>query len=227
MINKKLRHEYKHLINKSEELILSNRLNKLFRHDKYSFENGHYKVTSLYFDNYKDKALREKLDGVSRREKFRLRFYNDNLNFIRLEKKSKIKGLSTKYQEIVTLDEAKKIINGDLDFLLLKEEPLFKDFYIKSKNQLLKPKSIVIYDRQAYTYIPGNVRITLDKNLRTIIGNLEKFLDPFAYTMDISNGLTVLEVKYDEFLPDIVKMAVNSNLRSQAFSKYGESRNYD
>ena len=83
----KLRHEYKFSINEADDYIVSNRLRKLFKHDEFADEFGNYRVSSLYFDTPNDKALRQKLDGVSEREKFRIRYYNDDLSFIRLEKK--------------------------------------------------------------------------------------------------------------------------------------------
>ncbi len=66
-----LRHELKHQINLREDLVLSQRLRRLFAHDRNAGEDGTYRVTSLYFDTPYDSALREKLDGVNRREKFR------------------------------------------------------------------------------------------------------------------------------------------------------------
>ena len=40
--------------------------------------NGQYEIRSLYFDTPDDKALREKLDGVITREKYRIRLYNND-----------------------------------------------------------------------------------------------------------------------------------------------------
>ena len=61
----KFRHELKHNINYSDLLILKGRLSAILAHDENSGEDGTYFVKSLYFDNYTDKALREKLDGSS------------------------------------------------------------------------------------------------------------------------------------------------------------------
>ena len=89
------RHEWKHEINYSDMLILRQRLSAITKPDSHAVD-GKYEIQSLYFDNLKDKALREKLDGVNYREKFRIRYYNDDTSFIRLEKKSKINGLCQK-----------------------------------------------------------------------------------------------------------------------------------
>ncbi|HHV63518.1 MAG TPA: VTC domain-containing protein [Peptococcaceae bacterium] len=79
------RHELKHYINYADVLELRARLPLVASLDKHAVE-GSYRVKSLYFDNYNDKALREKIEGFSEREKFRLRLYNNDTSFIRLKK---------------------------------------------------------------------------------------------------------------------------------------------
>ena len=82
-----LRHELKYRINRRDDRILSERLGRLFAHDSYAGSDGTYRVTSLYFDTPYDRAYRQKVNGVNRREKFRLRYYGKDTGFIRLEKK--------------------------------------------------------------------------------------------------------------------------------------------
>lgn len=226
--NTKFRHEFKHSINKIDELALSNRLGKLFKHDKHSESTGTYRVSSLYFDTPYDKALKQKIHGVNEREKFRIRYYNDDLSFIMLEKKFKIGGISSKHKGKLDKKEVEMIINGDIDFLLKKKKPIFLELYSKMKGQLLEPKTVVTYDRQAYVFEPGNVRITLDKNVRSGMRNVKDFLKPDLVHIKVNDELTILEVKYDEFLPEIVRLAVAlPNRRATANSKYAASRRYD
>ena len=106
-----LRHELKHQINLREDLVLSQRLKKLFPHDKNAGPDGTYRVTSLYFDTPYDSALREKIDGVNRREKFRLRYYGTDTSFIRLEKKYKINGLCGKRSAQMTQEQVKELLS--------------------------------------------------------------------------------------------------------------------
>ncbi len=222
-----LRHELKHSINPQDDLILSSRLRKLFKHDANADSHGIYRVSSLYFDTPYDKALRQKIDGVNQREKFRLRYYGSDTSFIRLEKKFKINGLCGKYSAKVTQEQAQRIMSGDIDFLLKCEHPLLLELYSKMKGQLLAPKTIVTYDREAFLYEPGNVRITIDRNLRSGLGIVD-FLNPQRYHAPVSDGLAVLEVKYDEFLPEIVSMSVQiPNRQAAAYSKYAICRRYD
>ena len=152
-----LRHEYKHQINLREDLVLSQRLRKLFPHDPHAGVDGCYRVTSLYFDTPYDSALREKLDGVNRREKFRLRYYGADPSFIRLEKKFKQNGLCGKRSARMTAEQVQSLLAGEYGFLLDSGEPLFIEFYSKLQGKGLRPKTIVRYDREAFLYAPGNV----------------------------------------------------------------------
>ena len=222
----RLRHELKHTISPGEDLILSARLGKLFRRDKHADAHGVYRVSSLYFDTPTDRALRQKIDGVNCREKFRIRYYNDDLTFIRLEKKYKINGRCGKRSTKVTAQQVAAILAGDTDFLLT-GDALMQELYSKMRCQLLAPKTIVTYDREAFLFEPGNVRVTLDRNLRTGLASLD-FLNPALHHVPVSDGTAVLEVKYDEFLPELVKMAVQvPNTQASACSKYAICRRYD
>lgn len=113
----KFRHELKHYINYSDYLAIKSRLRTIMHIDRNANSENEYRIRSLYFDNVYDKALMEKVIGVPKRDKFRIRFYNDNHEFIRLEKKSKIRGLCLKDSERITKEECLKVINGDIEFL--------------------------------------------------------------------------------------------------------------
>ena len=216
------RHELKHHINYADVLQLRAKLPFIAKLDVNGAKENGYRVRSLYFDNYQDKALKEKLDGVSNREKFRLRFYNGKTDYIRLEKKSKKKGICFKESSTVTEEQCRCLLAGDLAALKENGSPLCLELYTKMYYQQLRAKNIVDYWR-AYVYPPGNVRITLDYDLRAdyMINN---FLKPEAASIPIS-GIYLLEVKYDCFLPEIIRNLVSlSSRRSTAFSKYAVTR---
>lgn len=223
----RLRHELKHSINPADDLVLSHRLRKLFPHDENADSHGTYRVSSLYFDTPNDRALRKKINGVDCREKFRLRYYNGDTSFIRLEKKVKQGGLCGKRSARVTAEQVERILLGDINFLLESGHPLLIELYSKMRGQLLAPKTIVTYDREAFLYAPGNVRLTIDRNLRTGLGSTD-FLDTGLHHAPVSDGLAVFEVKYDAFLPELVAMAVQlPNRKTGAYSKYAVCRRYD
>ena len=223
----RLRHEEKHQVNLREALVLSRRLEKLFPRDPHAGPEGSYQVVSLYYDDPYDTALRQKLDGVNRREKFRLRYYGEEPAFFKLEKKYKVKGLCGKGACKLSREEGERLLAGELDFLLEREEPLLAELYHELRGSLLAPRTAVCYDREAFLYAPGNVRITLDRDVRTGLSPLD-FFRPERFSLKPLSGLTVLEVKYDAFLPDLVRMAVQiPNRRAAACSKYALCRRYD
>lgn len=221
-----MRHEYKHQISYQDYLIIKSRLKVLAEPDKHAGADGQYTVHSLYFDNLSDKALREKLDGTDKREKFRIRYYNDDTGYIRLEKKSKLHGLCEKQSSPLTKEETIKICSGDIDFLLQSGRPLLQELYAKMKHQLLKPRVIVDYEREPFVYAPGNVRITFDKNIRTSLYH-DRFFDGEYCSVPTPEDHIILEVKYDAFLPEIMEKAVGvPNRQASAFSKYAHCRVY-
>lgn len=223
----KMRHETKHQIGKHEDLVLSQRLGKLFKRDEFAGPDGTYKVTSLYFDTPYDDALREKLEGQLKREKFRLRYYGNEAETIRLEKKFKINGLSGKNQLNLTKDEVIKILNGEYSFLLDKNSQMAVEFYSKLQGRLLKPKTIVTYDREAFRYPAADVRITLDRNIKTSL-HIVDFLSETVPKVSVAEEFTVLEVKYRHFIPDVVLMAIQTEgSLTTAFSKYAVCRRFD
>lgn len=217
------RHELKHYVNYSDVLQLRTRLPHVASLDNNAVQGNGYRVKSLYFDNFNDKALREKIDGVNEREKFRLRLYNNDTSFIRLEKKSKKNGLCFKATAIITEDECRKLLEGNLDVLKKNGDPLCLELYSKMYYQQLRAKNIVDYRREAFTYPMGNVRVTLDYDIRTG-NNIHDFLKSGFVPVPI-DGVYILEVKYDDFLPEIIRGMVSlSSRRSTAFSKYAATR---
>ena len=223
----KFRHELKHFINYSDYLQIRNRIRFVAKIDKASGSNEKYKIRSLYFDNLYDKALLEKLNGINNREKFRIRFYNDDTSFIRLEKKCKINGLTQKQGTRITEDECTKIINNDLDWIKNSKNALLLEFYSKSNYLLLKPKTIVDYVRIAYIYEPGNVRITFDMDVKSGLYSKDLFEKDLPSINSIEGNSIILEVKYDEFLPQIITDLIQTNNRqATAISKYASCRIY-
>ncbi|MCY6959849.1 polyphosphate polymerase domain-containing protein [Clostridium brassicae] len=223
----KFRNEIKHYINISDYFSIRSRLMQIMRIDKNSNADREYRIRSLYFDNIRDKVLMEKINGINKREKFRIRFYNDDHSFIRLEKKSKINGLCNKISESISKNECKRILNRDIDFLKVSNKGLFVELYSKMKWDLLRPKTIVDYTREAYVYPVGNVRITFDKNIRTGIHSKNLFDKDLPTINSVDNRYIVLEVKYDEFLPAIIQDIIQTNDRpAQSISKYAAARIY-
>lgn len=219
------RHEWKHEINQADLLVLRQRLRAVTTSDPHAVD-GKYWIRSLYFDNAADKALREKVDGISRREKFRIRYYNGDTSVIHLEKKSKIGGLGKKQSADLTAAQAQDIADGELGWMPDSSEELIRELYAKMRIQGLRPKVIVDYIREPFVFAPGNVRVTLDYNIRTGFC-CQDFLDPACVTVPAGDAPMILEVKWDDFLPDIIRDAIRlPGRRATAFSKYAQCRIY-
>lgn len=222
--NLKYRHEYKHEISGSDMLVLRTRLSAIMKRDAHAI-NGKYFVRSLYFDNFQDKALREKINGVNTREKFRIRYYNHDTSVIHLEKKQKINGLCIKQSALLTKEMAQAIVDGDYGWMITSEEPLIQELYSKIMSQGLRPKTIVDYKREPFVFSAGNVRVTLDYNIRTGI-KCKDFLNPDCITVPTGDSI-ILEVKWDEFLPDVIRDAIQlPSCRTENFSKYAVCRKF-
>ena len=232
-MQKDYRHEWKHEINYADMLAIRQRMRAVARPDPHAID-GRYVIRSLYFDNANDKALREKIDGFNRREKWRIRYYNmDPSNVIHLEKKSRINGLGTKYGANLTKEEAQKIVDGDTGWMMddsgtrsEEETNMLRELYCRMHDQGMRPKTIVDYTREPFIYDPGNVRVTLDYDIRTGLRDTD-FLNTECVTVPAGDAPILLEVKWDAFLPGIIRDAVQlKNRRAGAFSKYAQCRIY-
>ena len=218
------RHEVKHEINRSDMITIRQRLRAVAYPDSHAV-NGVYHIRSLYFDNLNDKALRENLNGLSRREKIRIRYYNGDTSVIHLEKKSKVGGLGRKESASLTVKQAQQIADGDLTWMLHSDAPLVRELYSKMTTQGLQPKTIVDYTREPFVFPAGNVRVTLDYDIRSGM-RCTDFLDADCVTVPVTDTI-ILEVKWDSFLPDIIRDAVSLESRREgAFSKYANCRIY-
>lgn len=219
------RHEWKHEIGYADLLALRARLTAVMQRDSHTI-NGQYHIRSLYFDNLEDKALREKINGVNCREKFRIRYYNGNTSLVLLEKKSKQNGLCSKVQTRLREPEIRAIADGDVRSLADSHDSLVRELHMKMEMQGLRPRTIVDYTREPFVYGPGNVRVTLDYNIRTGLNCID-FLNPQCVTVPAGDAPIILEVKWDAFLPAVIRDIVQvPGTHTSAFSKYASCRIY-
>lgn len=213
------RNEWKHEINMGDVLVLRQRLRAVMKPDPIA-GTSEYAVRSLYFDTPENKAYWEKINGVNRREKFRIRYYNGDTGFIRLEKKCKVNGLCEKLGTMITTGEVESLLRGDIEFLRDSGDALKKELYVKMVTEHLAPKTIVDYSREAYTFPAGNVRCTIDSRIRVGLSPGD-FLDPDCTTVPAAYSPYMLEVKWDGYLPSHIKEIVGLPGREVgAFSKY-------
>lgn len=217
----KLRHELKFYIHYHEYVALRHRISSVLEKDPHSIDDEGYEIRSLYYDDIYDSALMHKNSGVLLRNKYRIRIYNRSDAVIQLERKRKFGDLINKESAPLTREQTDRLLVGDTDFLAKLDHPLLQDFHQQIKLHRLIPKSIVDYKREAYKLDLSEVRVTFDKDLRGNISSLDLF-DPNLATMDaFQQPILVMEVKYNEFLPEFVRRAlqITSHQRS-AISKY-------
>jgi hypothetical protein len=201
---KKFRHEFKYYISYHEMIALRAKLVDFLNLDHHSITEEGYNIRSVYFDSPFDHALHDKNDGIFLREKYRIRCYNNNPNFIRIERKSKFGDFIAKESVLISHEQYEKILHGDYEWMKLLPESLVQDFYFALQYRHFKPTAIVDYWREAYIYEEGNVRITFDKNLISCINGFDLFDDRLTYESVLHPEQTILEVKFDQFLPSAI-----------------------
>lgn len=220
----KYRHELKYIINANMAEILKKRLEAIMDLDINSVNADHtYKIRSLYFDNDSSDAYYEKLNGVLYRRKYRIRYYNDDDSFIRLECKIKNDNMTSKEQIEISKDICTKIINEEFDSI--KGTGLLETFLNDMKRKHLKPSVIVDYIRLAYTYPISDVRITFDSKVKSGRYEYELFNYEFPTYEVMEEKEVILEVKFNEVLPEAISIILGTiPMYRQAVSKFALCR---
>jgi len=212
--------ENKYLVDKQNFFLLEEILRSAMIEDRKK-----YTVSSLYFDSIYDDDLKEKLDGVLLREKYRIRIYDYQDEIIKFEVKRKNNNVISKDSVIITRNEADLLMSGEYGFLTEREDlEYLADFMA---NNVYRPKTIVTYDRTAF-YLPfNNIRITLDVDLRTSGFDLDLFsISEIDNFLSIKSDYFILEVKFSDYLPDFIARIIESYAGSRSsLSKYAVSRN--
>lgn len=219
------RHELKFMVSDAQIEQIRYRIKPLMQTDR-NQQGEFYTITSLYFDDVNDRCLWENMDGVDRRSKYRIRIYDNNLECIKLEKKSKVRGMTKKESAVLTKEECSLLMDGKFpygDNLAMRKQRLFCEMQMLG----LQPKSLVEYDRTAFVHPVGNVRITFDRNIRGTLKVSDFNKGKILMTPLMTMGAHILEVKYDEFLPEFIYSSLEiGTLQQTAFSKYAYSRKY-
>lgn len=223
----KYRHELKYQISDAQVQLLKNRMNHMIPADSHAGPSGMYTIRSLYFDDYEDRCLRENEDGTDPREKFRIRIYNHSTDRIMLECKRKERGKTHKTSCPLTVEQTRLLMAGRPLPDIATQHPVLRKLTLLMLTRRMRPVVIVEYDRIPYVYKNGNVRITLDTNIRSSAA-VKSFLDEMILSRPVmSTGQQLLEVKYDEYLPDFIYRNLQlHSLRQTAFSKYYVCRKY-
>ncbi len=214
------RKEIKYLISLEKYLRIKPKLLSFLTYDPHSSDEG-YVVRSLYFDTYENRDMYDTLYGLEKKHKIRLRIYSIHDSMVKLEWKRKIGTDSHKITFLITRNEAESMIKGYYDFIRERVEPEAILLYRILVKEVYQPRIVVEYKRIAYEYPVSNIRICFDFNIKTSITPFNFFNDNCGLIPIISSDQGVLEVKYDDFLPKLIKESISPiDELSQSNSKY-------
>lgn len=222
------RHEYKYLNDETQNAVLKARVKAVMNPDIHAGSKNCYRVRSLYFDSLNDSCYYENEGGIGERAKYRIRIYNADAGHIVLEKKSKYRQMTIK--EACRIDEAicRQLMSGQ--GIQLKPDMEKKLLWLLSEMQqmAMRPVVIVEYLRYPFVFPGGNVRITFDENISSS-NDISHFLEERIVSRPVlQKGMSVFEVKWDEFLPTYIKDYIQlETLQWTSFSKYYLCRKYN
>ena len=218
--NVRYRRELKFLCDELQLSIIQSRLQGLLKHDNYA-KNGFYTVRSMYFDNYENRCFYENENGVEPREKSRIRIYNADNTRISLECKRKEYGMTNKSTCLISQKQYSDILNGRALTYDMTDSALLSKFLMLMNTELFRPAVIVEYARTPFVYDIGNVRITIDRNIRSSDSFSDFLKNRLASRAVLPQGQQLLEVKYNTFLPPfILDVLQTGELQQTTFSKY-------
>lgn len=224
---KKYRNEHKYV---SPEYMLSSlqaRVASIMERDSHTGISGQYDIRSVYFDDMYRTCYFENEDGTDPREKFRIRIYNCSRDRISLELKQKEHGMCRKSSCPVPLAVCEQILGGQIPECTAETPYLLKKLIMQMRMRALRPCVIVAYERVPFVYAAGNVRVTFDRNIRSSDRTGSFFDRSCPFRPVLSCGMNMMEVKFDEFLPDFINEALQTGaLQWTSFSKYYLCRKY-
>ena len=221
------RHEMKYICSQGQLTILEHRLNHVLRPDPHAGSTGVYHIRSVYFDDPYGSCVQENLAGVNHREKWRIRAYNRDPSRLSLERKVKENDLIHKDSCPITRAQFALLMQGRPCPVSKDTPQLLNRFSTLVATRHFAPKVIVGYDRHPYICPAGNVRITFDSHIWSSSA-LDRFFDPDIPRRPVQmTGQHLLEVKFDQYLPDWIRQAIQmEGMQRTAFSKYYLCRVY-
>lgn len=218
------RKELKFFCTDSDLVMIENCIKSVMKRDEH--QNGeYYNIRSIYFDSPSDICVHENEAGIGTRHKYRIRIYDKSDQLIHAEIKTKYRETISKSSVQLSREQYDAIMDRKNFSSLSGKGEVLERYLSVLAGEAYHPVSIVEYERTAYVYQPCNVRVTFDKNI-SASNRFEHFFEPDLYSVPLlENGMHVLEVKYDEFLPDFISELLRiKELKRTSCSKYYLSR---
>lgn len=221
MDERKFRHEFKYVVSLAQMELVRNRVEHLLTLDSHAGAGGSYTIRSLYFDDYDWRCYNENVNGTDPREKFRIRIYNHSTDKITLECKRKERGKTLKTSCPLTIDQTRQLMVGQPLTDIAHQPPVLQKLTALMLARGMHPVVVVEYQRVPYVYKNGNVRVTLDMNIAASSATSCFLEEQIPSRPVMPAGKHLLEVKYDEYLPDFIYRQLQlESLTQTAFSKY-------
>ena len=212
------RHELKYETDYDKAQLIRMQMKNMLQQDENAGPYGSYVVKSLYFEtpynaDYSDKEL-----GVQFRQKIRLRSYG-GADIYKLEIKSKNGDVATKYSVTLDRNRAQQVARGQYGCLVDIGSRQALYIYHQLMTKVYRPLMVVAYNRYAYIQPAGNFRLTFDEDLRFSVSPQSLFEDmPLT---GVVTDKTVIEVKYDDFVPNwITDQLIKTGISAGENSKY-------
>ena len=186
-----------------KKILLGNNFKKLYS-DRY--------IKSIYIDNLNFDSAKDNINGVNERKKFRVRWYDDDLNKIYFEQKNKNNFFVWKNIKKLELDINKKnLINKIYELLSNNNKYIDTNYNYKMVLKINYKRSYFISDQ-------GEFRATIDTEINT-----SPVLD---FNKVIRLPETILEFKFsknsESYFRDFFSLR-GLNIRSKKYSKYIQS----
>lgn len=217
------RKELKYILPRKTAFQIQQKIAKIMEKDAYG-KNGTYFIRSQYYDSIDDRDLKDNLDGVYVKRKIRLRIYDLDSSSVKLEYKCKNGMDGAKYSMSISREDALRMQEGDFSFLLEKKDEFALRLYLRMTEGIYRPKTIIDYQRLAFCYPAGDVRITFDTDIRNTI---------CPYGLFEENGMipasntehVLMEVKFTGILPQTLQdLLKEADSLETANSKYSRAR---
>ena len=237
------RKELKYIVGDDVLTDVRNRISGLMRPDSHQ-KGDHYKIRSIYCDSPGYRCYRENLSGVSTREKYRIRTYDCDDGVINAEIKIRhretISKMSTRidkglFEALISgsVTKATQALNLEIDKRGNFKEPgaietspdsrTLEKYLARFAAENFRPAVIVDYERSAFVYDTCNVRITFDRNVFASCEFARMFDKNLTGRPALDDNKHILEIKYDDFLPDEIKEVLGGlSLERTSSSKYAK-----
>ena len=229
-LQKFARYEFKYLLNQQLARAIEEDVRLFMSYDGYVHPElgDKYYVRSLYFDNWATENFLEKVDGMKKRNKYRIRTYSKEENIdtpLFLEKKGRTNERTYKVRVNIDSKHLNYFLHPGFHDIILskyKDNELAEGFVFDCNRKRLKPRVLVDYDRRPYLNNFGlYFRLTFDSHITALkTDTLYPGADSQPF-QECRSGYTVLEVKFERSMPPwFHRIIQNYNLRRLSISKF-------